>query len=803
MNNTRISLGPVFVYEWITSTRRWQAYALRSLFVSALLLALVGIWKNTDRRIYLSTIRYLAELGEGYFLAVIGTQLTLVLLAAPAATAGTICVDRARGTLSHMLMTDLSAAEIVLGKLAARLVPVLSLLACTLPVLELVSLLGGVDPSALLGGFVVTIGVAVLGCSLAMTLSLWVGKTHEALLCTYAIWCLWLLAGPMIGLLSATIGWPWMTPPRRSEPFFLALAPYWWPGSVRWWDYLLFLGVTCSISAVLIGVAIMRLRSNCARESARQARRLRSAARGGNIGRALIQTIPWLTPSLDGNPVAWREWRRSRPSRWMMLITLVYGGMSVLFSILAVLFRGGQAGAIVNGLQVAIGLLLLSVTAATSLAEERARGSLDLLMSTPVSTWQIVVGKWLGAFRLVPLLAILPAVVIWAENYVADTRRWYQAPLMIAFVLCAGAAITSLGLAMATRFSQVGRAVGTTVAVYVLVTVGWVALAGLLFGRQAQRLVVASPMIWPLFVTNEAERFRPQRAEEVFWIIFYGLSSAAILLTTLTSFDRRLGRIDDVATWACLPSRLLRIITAIYFAGAFSFIFLVYLPANEPDFLAFGSALLLSLGTLVLAVRASWPLAGDRVLEPGGPQAMSPHLIRRILVAKWVSAGRLVPGVIIFPMMAAFFARGLHSDDWPSLVILLVYMLCVSFLAVSLGVAIFALCRRKLWAVVITVAVWLIANTSWFGNIGLTDPRNLAFSLSDPFSGVTTLTLWMNGAGMAGFPLLAWAIAASVIYAALAGLLFLAARAARHSPNAVTTEYAASRQPGPLTTDKA
>ena len=32
-----------------------------------------------------------------------------------------------------------------------------------------------------------------------------------------------------------------------------------------------------------------------------------------------------------------------------------------------------------NGLQVGAGLLLLSVTAATSLAEERARGSLDLL----------------------------------------------------------------------------------------------------------------------------------------------------------------------------------------------------------------------------------------------------------------------------------------------------------------------------------------------------------------------------------------------------------------------------------------
>ncbi len=70
----------------------------------------------------------------------------MVMLAAPAATAGAICLDKARGTLLHTLVTDLSDAEIVLGKLAARLVPVLGLVACSLPVLALGLLLGGIDP---------------------------------------------------------------------------------------------------------------------------------------------------------------------------------------------------------------------------------------------------------------------------------------------------------------------------------------------------------------------------------------------------------------------------------------------------------------------------------------------------------------------------------------------------------------------------------------------------------------------------------------------------------------------------------
>ena len=61
-------------------------------------------------------------------------ELTAVLLIAPAATAGAICLDKARGTLAHVFLTDLTDREIVLGKLAARLVPVWGLLLCLLNV---------------------------------------------------------------------------------------------------------------------------------------------------------------------------------------------------------------------------------------------------------------------------------------------------------------------------------------------------------------------------------------------------------------------------------------------------------------------------------------------------------------------------------------------------------------------------------------------------------------------------------------------------------------------------------------------
>src|SRR6202030_3532722 len=95
------------------------------------------------------SIQSLASYGQMLFFTIVTIELSLVLLAAPAATAGAVCVDKARGTLDHMLATDLSNAEIVLGKLGVRLIPVLGLIACVLPLSALTSLLGGVDPVAM------------------------------------------------------------------------------------------------------------------------------------------------------------------------------------------------------------------------------------------------------------------------------------------------------------------------------------------------------------------------------------------------------------------------------------------------------------------------------------------------------------------------------------------------------------------------------------------------------------------------------------------------------------------------------
>src|SRR5262245_43204638 len=226
----RLGPGPAFVYESLAATRRRQLYALRSVFVGMLLAGLVLVWLVVRREagapIGSMRLKELAQLGQYFYYGISTAQLMLVLIVAPAATAGAICLDRARGNLTHMLVTDLSDGEIVLGKLAARLLPVLALVGAAIPVLALAGLLGGIIIEAILTLTLITLAVAALGCTLALAVSVRATKTHEVLMAVYGIEAAWVLGPVACELVSEGRTPAWLV---SINPFVLAWAPYAWP----------------------------------------------------------------------------------------------------------------------------------------------------------------------------------------------------------------------------------------------------------------------------------------------------------------------------------------------------------------------------------------------------------------------------------------------------------------------------------------------------------------------------------------------------------------------------------------------
>ncbi len=267
----RLGPGPVFVYEWLTTTRRWQLYASRAAFVCAILAGMIVVSRTipepTTTRGPNASLQALASYGRTLYLAVTSIELTIVLLVAPIATAGAVCLDKMRGTLDHMLATDLANGEIVLGKLGVRLVPVLGMVACVLPIMAIAGLLGGIDPTALFGSFLVAIACAVLGCSLALVLSVWGRKTHEVLMTTYLLMILWLFSPFLVtNIIRSTGGsslrfvapllWQWL---ESTNPYYLAWARYTGPGSVSLTSYLAFLGSSLGISGIFVALATWQI----------------------------------------------------------------------------------------------------------------------------------------------------------------------------------------------------------------------------------------------------------------------------------------------------------------------------------------------------------------------------------------------------------------------------------------------------------------------------------------------------------------------------------------------------------------
>jgi ABC-type transport system involved in multi-copper enzyme maturation permease subunit len=740
--NRRLGLGPVFVYEWVTSSRRWQAYALRSAFLLLVLLALLTFWLSNTPFATQFVRTQLVQLARGFFLASTGTMLAVVLLAAPAATAGAICVDRSRGTLAHMMVTDLSSFEIVLGKLAVRLVPVLALIACTFPVMELLTLMGGVDPDAIPGVFAVTVGVAVLGSSLALVFSLWVGKTHEALLLTYAVWGLWLLAVPISNLLGSIPVWPLPPLPSSSNPFHLAFAPYASPGSVDWNDYLHFLCGTLSSSAILAAVAVLRLRSVGTRDRVRRFRKPRAVPRG-TVWRFLARNVPWLTPSLDRNPVAWREWHRSRLSWWGVVVASLYVGTCSLFTLVTIFWPNPIAeAAIINGLQASIGFLLLSVTAATSLAEERVRGSLDVLLATPLSSRQIVLGKWLGAYRVVPLLAILPCVVIAVQAYIRDIYSWSTQIIVLTYILSFGAAITSLGLAMATWLARLGRAVGMTVGLYVTVTVGAFCTLLMNFGNHGNGLAMASPFVWVGIMTLTA--FNPDVTFNGFNIVEWGLfwtfvsagAAIGLLVWIMADFERQLGRAQDVLARVSRPPFRVRIATTIYFCvAAVVFVLAMAFEPQRDLFLAL-TPIYFIFGKLVLCARAAAPLDAERIHEYGTRLTPPALFALNLVIARWLGAYRIVPAMVLLPALFAVIGRRPGELTEPPIAGTAMFMFLQSAAAVSLGLAVAAAISRRGLGIFWTFSLWALIEIGAVvaGNLGEWSPA-LRFCLSIPNAG--------------------------------------------------------------------
>src|SRR5262245_23179132 len=108
-------------------------------------------------------------------------QLTLMLFFAPLFTAAAVSYEKDRRTLNLLLMTDLSDLEIVLGKLVAGLLNILTILAASVGLLSLCAFFGGISFGQVMNLFAVTAASGVAGGALGLLIALWRDRTFQSI----------------------------------------------------------------------------------------------------------------------------------------------------------------------------------------------------------------------------------------------------------------------------------------------------------------------------------------------------------------------------------------------------------------------------------------------------------------------------------------------------------------------------------------------------------------------------------------------------------------------------------------------
>lgn len=205
-------LGPVLRYELLTTSRRPRYFWARLLYGLMLLLFLYQ--QNLSYEMALSsyglnqTQTNLRFLAESVFASIAGTQLMALMFFTPAMVAGVIADEARRKTLHDLLASGLSSTSIVLGKLSARLVHAFVLIAVGVPIMALVELLGGLDPTLVAYVYAGTLTTVLAVGGMSILVSVLARSPREAILASYALLIGWVIGPALFGPLFRHMIWP-------------------------------------------------------------------------------------------------------------------------------------------------------------------------------------------------------------------------------------------------------------------------------------------------------------------------------------------------------------------------------------------------------------------------------------------------------------------------------------------------------------------------------------------------------------------------------------------------------------------
>lgn len=413
--------NPVLQRELIVNLRTPRSFILLLVYQVALA-AVILIAYPTDTRIDLSRESASAQkLVDFFFLG----QFVLASLMAPSFAAGAITGEKERKTYEMLLASPLRPAAIVFGKLVASLTHLSVLIIGSLPIIMLCLPLGGVSIYELLAAFAALLSSILLFGSIAVYCSSKFKRTSSSLVVSY------IAILPMV-IVGCTL--------------WRGLADY---GGTRFFLATVVLPIVAgTVSSLFLYTTGRRLLyppdvGSQGNEVVDLEQEQREAV-GLVIQRDQFPDKLFAPPRRktlmqDGsNPVYDKELHAELFSQGTLMLRLVIQiSMLLAIPLMAImLFFFPHMTGWYLGYVIVFNILVAPVFLAGSISSERERQTIELLLTTLLSPWQILWGKALAGYRVsfvLTMFVTFPVALAFVLNGELP-RHW---PSVLVYVLIA------------------------------------------------------------------------------------------------------------------------------------------------------------------------------------------------------------------------------------------------------------------------------------------------------------------------------------------------------------------------------
>jgi ABC-type transport system involved in cytochrome c biogenesis permease component len=420
---------PVVERELRVAARRRGTYWTRSLAGFVAIVVCAWMWWSMAKNVQS------AELSKMLFGTISSFALAYCVLAGVRVTADCLSDEKREGTLGLLFLTDLKGYDVVLGKLVATSVNSFYRLLAIFPVLAIPLLLGGLTSGEFWRVVLVLSNTLFFSLGAGMFLSAISRHERKAMTGTFLLLLLIVGGPPLMGYIAAVR----QTGPFVFDPTYLLTCPvfaYWTAfdkqfaaGSNNFWSTVLITHLMGWAFLVLASFAVPYSWQDKPSGAKRVAWRERWQL--WKFGNAEVRQA-FRTRLLLVNPFLWLAGRdRLKPGYVYMFLGLAASGwLWLFFKYSREMLDSATYVPTAFLLHMALKLWVAS-EACRPLAEERRNGSLELLLSTPMSVDAILQGQILALKRQFagPAAIVLAADLVMFlagrnDRFLDTTQHW-------------------------------------------------------------------------------------------------------------------------------------------------------------------------------------------------------------------------------------------------------------------------------------------------------------------------------------------------------------------------------------------